>query len=223
MPLGKALGSLEYSGYYGYYYYAGNDGYNATFQQQGIFFTHPGFGRTPGFDLRWNTPIRGLKAAGSLMMYDAKGDTTGGGAFVQPLAFWPTVYTEYSRGRVYASAQYVKLVQYQTVTVPGSDSATSGQDTRAWFAMGAYRLTGKLQAGAYYTHYLLAGTGDNNDPANYFNDTVLSARYDIDSHLYAKFEGHLVKGNAVGFYAQDNALNLQPASNVLVAKVGYSF
>jgi hypothetical protein len=220
--LGKHRGTLEYSAYDGYYFYATDDGYAASFQQQGIVFAHPASGITPGFDFRYETPIKGLKLGGSLMMYNASGTLTTG-TYVQPLAFWPTYYAEYHHGKASASWQYVKLVQYQTVNIPGSDPSTTGLDTRAWFATGAYRVTSKLQLGAYFTRYTVPSSGDVTLPENYFKDTVLSGRYDIGSHVYAKLEGHLTRGNAVGFYALDNVNGLTPTTSVLVAKAGYTF
>jgi len=219
---GEHLGSLEYSAYYGYYYYASNDGYGASFAQQGITFTHPGFGKTPGFDLRWSTPVKGLTVGGSLMMYNASGTLTNG-TYHQPLAFWPTYYAQYKRKKLYAAWQYVRLVQYQTVSIDGSAPATSGLDTRAWFAMGGYHVTDKLQLGTYYTRYTVPSAGDNSNSANFFKDAVISGRYDINAHLYTKVEGHLIHGNALGFYALDNSNALVPTTNLVVAKVGVTF
>ena len=222
VSLGENFGSLDYSAYYGDYSYATNDGYSASFAQQGIVFTKPASGKTPGLDLRWSTPLRGLKISASLMMYDASGNLVNG-TYDQPLAFWPTYYAQYNRNKFFANYQYVKLVQYQTVTFTGTPPSTSAQDTRAWFAMAGYHLTDKLQAGGYYTRYLLADAGDNHDPANYFHDAVLSGRYDVDSHVYLKLEGHIVKGNGLGFYALDNPNGLAPQTNLIAAKVGFTF
>ena len=222
VPLGNKLGSVEYSVYWGDYYIASNDGYNASFVEQGIFFTRQALGKTPGFDVRWSTPLKGLTVGGSLMMYDAAGPLTDG-SYYQPLAFWPTYYAQYHRKKLFVSYQYMKLVQYQTVTSPGVPPATSVQDERGWFAMAGYHVTDKLQLGSYYTHYLLASGGDSSDPANYFRDVVVSGRYDVKAHLYGKVEGHWIDGNAVGFYSQDNLNNLVPGTTLLVAKVGVTF
>jgi hypothetical protein len=222
VPLGRKFGNLDYSAYYGYYSYATNDGYQATFDQQGITFAKPAWGKTPGFDLRWAAPVKGLTVGGSLMAYNASGNLTSG-TYYQPMAYWPTYYAQHSHGRLFAAWQYVKLVQYQTVRIPGTDPATSAQDTRAWFAMASYRLTNKFQLGSYYTRYLIADAGDNSDPANYFHDAVVSGRYDVSSHIYAKVEGHIANGNAVGFYALDNANGLAPKTDVVVAKAGFTF
>jgi hypothetical protein len=218
-PLHPGFGSLEYSAYYGEYFYATNDGSAASFTQQGLTFANLPGGKTPGFDLRW--VVKGLKLGGSLMMYDASGNLTNG-TYNQPLAFWPTCYAQYDHRKLFASWQYVKLVQYQTVTTDGSAPSTSGTDTRSWFVMAGYHLTDKLQLGSYFTHSVVA-SADRTNPANYFNDVTLSGRFDFNANFYAKLEGHLIGGNADGFYTFDNPNGLMPRTNVLVAKVGFSF
>jgi hypothetical protein len=218
-PLHPGFGSLEYSAYYGEYFYATNDGSVASFTQQGLTFANLPGGKTPGFDLRW--VVKGLKLGGSLMMYDASGNLTNG-TYNQPLAFWPTCYAQYDHHKLFASWQYVKLVQYQTVTIDGSAPSTSGTDTRSWFVMAGYHLTDKLQLGSYFTHSVVANS-DRTNPANYFNDVTLSGRFDFNANFYAKLEGHLIGGNADGFYTFDNPNGLMPKTNVLVAKVGFSF
>jgi len=220
--LPRKLGRLAYSGYYGYYFYSSDDGYMALFRSMGYNFPKPPSGITPGFDLRWESKIPGLLLGGSLMMYNAHGAMSTG-AYSMPLAFWPTYYAQYSFRRFSTSAQYMKLVQYQTFRVSGAAPSTSGSDTRAWFAMGSYHLTGKLQAGAYYTHELIPSGGDNANPANFFKDWVASARFDFNSFFYAKLEGHFVNGNAAGLYSFNNPNGLQPKTDVALAKVGFTF
>ena len=222
VPLGEKFGDLDYSAYYGDYFYSTTDGSIANFSQQGMTFTSPPGGKTPGFDLRWTTPLKGLTVGGSLMMYDASGTLTTG-TYYQPLAFWPTYYARYNHKKLFAAWQYVKLVQYQTVTPTGDASSTTASDSRAWFAMAGLHVTNKLQLGTYYTRYVIANSGATSDPMNYFHDTVLSARYDINPHFYAKAEGHFMDGSALGFYGLDNLNGLQPKTNLVVAKTGFTF
>ena len=70
---------------------------------------------------------------------------------------------------------------------------------------------------------MIANSGATSDPMNYFHDTVLSARYDINPHFYAKAEGHFMDGSALGFYGLDNLNGLQPKTNLVVAKTGFTF
>ena len=88
VPLGDKLGKLNYSAYWGDYFVATDDGVMEDFIESGINFTNTPWGKTPGFDLRWQTPVKGLMVGGSLMAYDAKGNLTNG-TYFQPLAYWP--------------------------------------------------------------------------------------------------------------------------------------
>ena len=222
VPVAKRLGKLDYSAYYGNYFYASDDGTAELFRSQGLNFPHSPGGKTPGVDLRWTTPLPGLKVGGSLMTYDATGDLPDG-TYRQPLAYWPTGYVQYEFKNVFVSGQYVKLVQYQTVTLQGAEPVTSVSENHEWFVMGGYHVTPKLQAGAYYTHYLVGSADNPSDPANYFRDWVASGRYDINANFYAKVEGHFIEGNGVGFYAFNNPSGLKPKTNLLVAKIGFTF
>jgi hypothetical protein len=190
------------------------------FKEAGLNFANTPGGRTPGVDLRWKTPVSGLLVGGSLMVYNANGNLTNG-TYHMPMTYWPTYYAQYDIKKLSLSYQTVRLVQ-RTDLVEDKIASSSVQDTRAWFAMGSYRFTDKLQAGVYYTRYYVAGT-DQSSPANYFHDWVGSGRYDINSYLYLKLEEHFIDGNGVGFYTVNNPNGLQPQTKLLVAKAGFSF
>ena len=222
VPLGKNAGSLLYSGYYGDYYVSPNDGYMESYRETGITFTDRPWGKTPGFDLRWKSPLKGLMVAGSLMLYDEKG-TMPSGKLREPLTYWPTYYAQYEAQKFFLSAQYMKLVQYTVIQPSGGLSSSSVVDERAWFAMGGYHVTEKFQVGSYYSHYLVASAGDASNPANYSKDWVASGRYDITSNFYGKLEGHFIDGEAAGFYGIDNPNGLKPQTRLVVAKVGFVF
>ena len=88
--------------------------------------------------------------------------------------------------------------------------------------MGSYRLLKKLHVGSYYSRYVNKAL-DTSQPANYSKDWVVSGRYDFDSYFYAKLEQHFLHGDALGYYTSTNPNGLSPNSNILVAKVGFSF
>jgi hypothetical protein len=221
VPLKKRLGKIEYSIWYGDYFYAADEGPMESFREQGLNFISPPGGKTPGFDLRWATPISGLNIGGSLMAYDASGTLTNG-TYRQPLAYWPTGYLQYEFKKFFCSGQYAKLVQWQNVSLQGQASVSSVIDERDWFLMGGYHLTKKLQAGAYYAHDFFAGT-DQSNPANYFHESVASGRYDITPNFYAKLETHFIGGYSLGFYNVDNPNGLQKRTNLVVGKIGFVF
>jgi hypothetical protein len=222
VPFGEKWGKLDYSAYYGDYSVASNDGIMEDFKEDGSVFANPPGGKTPGFDLRWATPVRGLKVGGSLMMYDATGNLTNG-TYRQPLAYWSAYYAQYDGRKLFLSYQYTALTVTQAVVINGSAPSTSTENTPSWFAMAGYHITEKLQTGAYYTSYSIVSAPNKSDPANFFHDWVVSSRYDINSYFYAKLEGHFINGNAAGFYAFNNPNGLKARTNLLVAKIGFSF
>ncbi len=218
--LGKRRGELEYSLYYGYYSYASNDGYLQGLVEQGINFTKRPKGKTPGFDLRWKTPVKGLTLAGSPIVYNATGNVVSG-TYRVPFTDWPTYYAQYDRSKFFLSAQYMTLLQHTEVTTDGTLSS-SVSNARAWFAMAGYHVNGKLQVGVYRARNTVPG-GDPSDPANRFRDWVVSSRYDINQYFYTKLEGHFMDGAGLGFYGFDNPNGLQPETKLVVAKVGFCF
>jgi hypothetical protein len=64
---------------------------------------------------------------------------------------------------------------------------------------------------------------DTTLPANYSKDWVISGRWNFNSYFYAKLEGHFLHGTALGYYVSTNPGGLKPASNMLAAKIGFSF
>jgi hypothetical protein len=88
--------------------------------------------------------------------------------------------------------------------------------------MGSYRLRKKLQVGSYYSHYVNKAL-NTSLPANYSKDWVVSGRYDFNSYFYGKIEGHFLHGDGLGYYASTNPNGLKPNSNMLAAKIGFSF
>jgi hypothetical protein len=222
VPLGEHLGKLSYSAWWGDYFVATNDGIMEDFNESGLNFTNTPWGKTPGFDLRWQTPVKGLMVGGSLMAYDAKGNLTNG-TYFQPLAYWPAYYAKYDYKKLTLSGQYTKLIQYQTVTITGSAPSSSGIDNPAWFAMAEYHATDKLQVGAYYTRLWDAPLPNPVLPEDYFHEWVSSSRYDINSNFYAKLEGHYIDGTGSGYYGFNNPNGLKPRTGVLVGKVGFTF
>jgi hypothetical protein len=95
-------------------------------------------------------------------------------------------------------------------------------DSRAWYAMGSYEVTKKLQVGTYYSHYVNQAA-DASLPQNYSKDWVISERYNFNQYLYGRLEGHFLHGTGLGYYANTNPKGLDPNSNMLAARVGFAF
>ena len=96
------------------------------------------------------------------------------------------------------------------------------QDARSWYVMGSYRLLKKLHVGSYYSHYINKAL-DTSLPSNYSKDAVISGRYDFNAYLYGKIEGHFLRGTGLGYYVSTNSDGLKTNSNILAAKIGFSF
>lgn len=95
-------------------------------------------------------------------------------------------------------------------------------DQRSWYPMASYHLTPKLEVGTYYSHYVNKAA-DTSLPANYAKDWVVSGRYNFNEYFYGKLEGHFLHGNGLGYYMNTNPNGLQPNSNMLAARIGFSF
>jgi hypothetical protein len=88
--------------------------------------------------------------------------------------------------------------------------------------MGSYHVSERLQFGSYYSHYINTG-GDTSLPSNYSKDWDLSGRWNFNDYFYAKLESHLLHGTALGYSTSTNPGGLKPRSNILAAKIGFSF
>jgi hypothetical protein len=219
MPLSRA-GKLQYSGYVGEATLDLNGGFIKLFTDAGLLFTSPPEGRTYGGDLRWETPLAGLTVGSSANVLALDGSSPEGSYHLPP-AFTNVHYAQFKRGKLYLAGEYRRTPLEGKVTV-GPLVLPLPVDERSWYAMASYRLAPKLQVGSYYSHYV------NKAPSstllgNYSKDWVLSGRYDFNSFFYGKIEGHFLHGIGLGYYASTNPTGLQTNSNMLAAKIGFSF
>ncbi|MGA2419947.1 MAG: hypothetical protein ABSG69_07665 [Candidatus Acidiferrum sp.] len=222
IPLSKKWGSVVYSLYFGNYYYASNDGFQEGFKEAGIIFgTTPG-GKTPGVDLRWKTPFKGLLVGASTQRVDARG-TLVNGTFRIPPYYSTTGYAQYDAHKLFFAYQYARTVTHTDVEMTGLPPSLSVEDSHTWFVMAAYHVTDKLQLGTYYSSELDTAAGDNSDPANFGHDWTISSRYDFNSYFYGKLEGHFINGDVAGLYDFDNPNGFKPRTRLVVAKIGFVF
>jgi hypothetical protein len=222
VPVSKRWGSIVYSFHFGDYYYAANDGFAEGFRESGTNFTTTPGGKTPGVDLRWKAPLRGLLVGTSTQRVDAKGTLTNG-TFRQAPSWSTTYYAQYDARKILLAYQYARTVTHADIEITGAPPDVSVDDSRTWFVMAGYHVTDKLQLGTYYSSELTASEQDNSNPANFDHDWTVSSRYDFNSFLYGKLEGHFINGDAAGFYDFDNPSGLKPRTRLVVAKVGFVF
>ncbi len=247
--LNKRLGKFSYTVYGGDQFQSIYGGYPYLLQIHGIYIESSS-GPTYGGDLRWKLPIKGALAGASYE--DNSVTNTGqlnpsvalGGPDVM-VPYWEQsrsqytkqYYAEYTRGNLKIDAEYRRFWRDFTI-FNGQFVATTG--THAWYPSGAYRVNKRFEFGGYYSHFtedwVVTAPGQfeaasESDPSRHIFDKVVAARIDLDSHWYAKIEGHFMNGNAAGdnpqypdgFYPQVNPSGLQPNTIGLVARTGVNF
>lgn len=231
--LGKGHGKVSYRAYGGYRSLDLNGGYALQLgvPEVGSAFTTGG-GNIFGADLRWQTPLKGLLVGASIIETDLNGTAQTGSIHI-PYLSEPVEFVKFERGKFMAASEYKRTAAAFDIHLNNVDpygypapvipyNALSSFDDRSWYVMSAYRLTGKLQVGAYYSHQGAAGV-NGKLPVNYSNDAVISGRYDFNSYFYAKVEGHFINGTALDYYVQTNPNGETTATQMLAAKIGFSF
>ncbi|HEY3972796.1 MAG TPA: hypothetical protein VGM18_07315 [Candidatus Sulfotelmatobacter sp.] len=220
LPLGSRGGRLKYDGYAGQITLDPKGGYLKELADGGIAFATPPSGKVYGGDLRWEAPITGLTIGASAVDESIDGTAPGISVHVPP-ALINAEYAQFEKGKFYFAGEYRRSPLTTIVTYQQTVFAAP-VDLRAWFVMGSYRLTKKTQLGSYYSHFVYKGT-DTSLPQDYSKDCVLSGRYDFNAFFYGKIEDHFLHGTGLGYYGSTNLSGLKPNSNILAAKIGFSF
>ncbi len=157
--------------------------------------------------LRWNTPLPGLSLKGTLLISESDVPITV--RVSQSLTLSGTMNMKNKR-QVY-SAEYIwkdltLVAEFMTNMSDNSSSVGNfGYRNESYYGMATYRFTGWLEAGAYYSeHYPDASaSGKNGDKYigpgehNFWawqKDAAVFARFDVNSYLNLKIEGHYVDG-----------------------------
>ena len=236
LPVG---GSVTYQVFGGRRGVASNDGSPLlTWQLYGIALGTQDSGYTYGGDIKWKTPVRGLRAGVS---YDNSRP-------YDPNAFWGAQYNpygvplelridsavsreiysvEFTHGKLYLAAEG----KHEPHWVANNGVPVGTSLRNAWYVMGAYHVTDKLTAGSYFSR--VVGTGfdqtfswiyyDPSNPAYYGNDTVANVRYDFNRFFYGKLEGHYIDGELGPFYPGDNPNGLQKVTRLVIGRIGFTF
>jgi hypothetical protein len=220
LPLGSRAGKLEYRGYAGQNSLDLTGGYIKQFADAGLVFTSAPGGKVYGGDLRWQAPLTGLTFGSSALVEALDGTAAAGSIHLSPNVI-SAEYAQFTKGKFYFAGEYWRTPINVTLTI-GPAVIPVPVDVRSWYAMGSYRLSKKFQAGGYYSH-LVDKTGDTTQPGNYSKDWVVSGRDDFNDYFYGKIEGHFLRGTGLGYYNSTNPNGLQPNSNMLAAKIGFSF
>ena len=221
----KRLGSLSYTAWAGLIM---NDPYGGI--EYGTGITAHG-ARSEGGDLRWNTPLLGFLAGVSYM-------TTASRISGLDLLGLPytgrtkknntsELYVQYVRGGWRFDAEYRRTyldeLLFDVILPPELT-----QDNRSIYGSASYRISKRVEIGAYYSRFYLDWAGSHSDPANHIFDKVATVRLDLTNHWDVKIEGHFMNGYADldafrGFYLQDNPQGFKPDTNLLVIRTGVQF
>jgi hypothetical protein len=217
---GSRAGTVLYRGYAGQANLDLTGGYVKLLAEVGLVFTTPPGGKIYGGDLRWATPLKGLMVGSSAHAQAVDGTAPAGVLHISPFLV-NAEYAQFEKGKLYVAGEYRRTPVNVTLTF-GPALVLIPFDQRAWFVMGSYRISEQFHLGTYYSHYVVKGT-DTALPGNYSRDWVVSGRYNFNSYFYAKLEGHFLHGTGLGYYVSTNPGGLKPNSNMLAAKIGFSF
>lgn len=237
MPLGKQGGTLSYRAYAGYRTLDLQSGYvkqldssmpwlEQTFGLPNALITSVPGGKVFGGDLRWQTPLKGLLIGSSASAEDMQGSA--GSVTIRAARNVVTQeYAKFERGKFLAAFEIKRMpvgLSFIANTAEGAIAVPNPVDWRSWYVMTSYRATKKLQVGTYYSHIVDAGGGEDTSVSNHYSkDWTISGRYDFNSHFYAKLEEHFLHGTDIGYYSDSNPDGLKPRSNILAARIGFSF
>jgi hypothetical protein len=220
LSLGKQGGSLQYHAHIGNSNLDSNEGYAETLAEAGLVFEHQPGERTFGGDLRWQTPWHSLSVGSSALSQTIDGTAPGGTVHVGP-SITTAQYVQWDDGKLFLAAEYWRSPINPVLTV-GQEIVPYPLDQRSWYAMASYRVSKKLQLGSYYSHYVNKAA-DSTLSANYSKDVVVSGRYNFNPYVYGKVEGHFLHGTGLGYYMNTNPGGLKPDSNMLAARIGFTF
>jgi hypothetical protein len=233
LDLQKA-GKLEYRGWVGERYISSNDGYFLTAEETGTGFPSGIRQVVDGAALHWRTPLRGLMIGASLQ--HSNGDdnpltlTIPGlgiltASSVENSSNNPQFFGKFETSKFMLAGEYSRAPLYLVSIIPNVLTEIAREDTRSWYGMATYKLTGKLTAGVYDTQFIDKAVNDviNSGTNRYSKDWVLSSRYDFNEYLYAKAEQHFINGTSLGYDVDLNLGGPKPTTKLTILKMGVSF
>jgi hypothetical protein len=222
----KRLGTLSYTAWAGLVPndpYGGRAAYNSDPTTRGA--------RSEGGDLRWNTLLKGLLAG--LSYIDSASREKGIDALGLPYTGrskkneTPQFYLQYVHGGLRLDAEYRRAYRDELVFDVHQPPAIE-IDSRSVYGSASYRISKRLEIGAYYSRFYFDWADKLSDPDNHIFDKVAAVRLDLTSHWDVKIEGHFMNGYGSGdafrgFYLQDNPQGFKPDTNLLVIRTGVQF
>lgn len=148
-----------------------------------------------GGRLTWETPLEGLRIAGSFQALglDVLAHVPG---LMMPVVVENRSYLtagsiEYTLADLVLTAEYARWHTFQETT-PGG---VLESDSDRAYGMAHYRFAPWIQAGAYYSIFLPQDE-ERMGPARYQHDVAATLRFDVSPFWLIKLEGHFMSGTA---------------------------
>jgi hypothetical protein len=224
LPLGEYGGKIQYRTYGGQRVINGNDGLYQGLRDRGFTLPNGSNGPMYGGMLNYLTPIKGWMVGASMdseHTFGAINSATNSGFFEPGHFYQPYLYSRYEHRKLMFGGEYTRQALTKVLAFNGVPPTTTYKDQRSFYGMATYHVTSKLSGGIYYSNTLdhKAALG----PARYQKDWALSARYEINNFIYAKFEQHIMDGTYLGYSTSDNTAGLKPNDSMTLLKLGVSF
>jgi hypothetical protein len=218
--VGSKGGKLDYRLWGGEQVVPGTDGQFDDLNNSGNGPLNPLEYATVGGALHWKTPVNGLMIGASDGNERPGTVLLNGGS--ESFAEWNNLsyFAQYIKDKIMFASEWNRQASPATLSLTGQPLASASSDTAGWYAMGTYRLTSKLTAGAYYGEFIdhKAPLG----PDRFTKDWTISARYDVNEFIYIKAEQHFIDGTALSLDSLNNP-NPTPRYALTAMKIGVSF
>jgi hypothetical protein len=227
----KKLGSVSYQAYGGARPVDLKSGFIYGLNEQGFSkLTYSGY--NTGYDIKWNTPVKGLRLGTSYMysyfhITGFAGPYPGlsEGTYIQTAG-----YAEYKHKGLELATEYRSQPSDMSLVMAGRPLPNRTSQYTEFFASAAYRFKPWLQVGTYNSRFLhsskpVPGLLQGDDSHIY--DQAVTVRFDFLKYMTFKAEGHFMSGvgssiAAHGFYLADNPQGLKPNTTMLALRLGFS-
>jgi hypothetical protein len=222
--IGEKGGKVQYRAYGGQRVINGNDGLYQALRDRGFSLPNGSTGPMYGGMMNYLTPIKGWMVGASLdseHTFGAINSATNTGFFEPGHFYQPYIYSRYDHNKLSLGGEYTRQALVKTLAFNGVPPSTSYKDQRSFYGYAIYRATTKLTGGLYYSSAI--DRKQLPSAAKYQKDWALSARYDLNSFLYAKFEEHIMDGTYLGYSTSNNTSGLKPNDKMTMLKMGVSF
>lgn len=162
-----------------------------------------------GGRLIWETPLEGLRFAGSYekVRLDTTAFLPGTSFDVVSRSYQWVASAEFARADFSLTAEYSRSKNKQRSNAPEYSPRLDETRENAYVA-GTYRVASWFQTGAYYA-VSYPDISDRSGRADYQHDVAVACRFDVNEFWLVKLEGHFMSGTA----GLVNPLRINPPDN----------